>query len=599
MSSENVAWNFGYCSWCLVWTSGNPSSNSITRREYSGANTMTSAFKDFGNMFMEDSGQLVALDTGKVMSAEVVNSIRNIHQIGIDKYQKFKSEQMLSQDIPWTATIPQTNLPLLSYTTKPSRKKSEVSILKQDRVQYIQMMLSAQSGREINEEVFSHESNEYPPSLTRKGEAFFGVKADLLPCLEEDIVLAENSPPVDAAILDGCVMLRLIPPGTSATFSQYSTKFVSSINELLNNVSRVDVVWDVRQELSVKLARSTRASGIRTKVRPTTKIPTNWQGFLCVGGNLEEVEKLIAVNIQEYNQPNKVILSTLGESVISSSDETDFDHMRPCTHEEADYRMMLHLADMVRNNITKVRIRTVDTDVLVISIAYYHQITGLEELWVAFGTGKCYRYIPVHTIARRLGDEKCKALLGFHALTGCDSVSAFYGIGKKGPWQVWKEFPEVTEAFSYISSVHVDIPENIMSLIEQFVVRIYGTFDEVSTVNKARYELFHFRGKDFDHLPPTQNALRLHIHRAAYTAGHIWGQALVKTPVLPSPALYGYERKGEQWLPTWTTLPTISKSHLRVCHCKKECKPPCVCATKKVRCTSLCTCHGDCYGHPH
>ena len=33
-------------------------------------------------------------------------------------------------------------------------------------------------------------------------------------------------------------------------------------------------------------------------------------------------------------------------------------------------------------------------------------------------------------IAGVLGQEASKALLGLHAFTGCDSVSAFSGIGK-------------------------------------------------------------------------------------------------------------------------------------------------------------------------
>ena len=250
------------------------------------------------------------------------------------------------------------------------------------------MMLSAQSGREINEEVFASESNEFPPALTRKGETYFGTKADLLPCLIDDTTLPdlENPPPVDGVALDGCVMLRLVKPDNrTLTFEKYSEKFVSTIDKTLNNVSRVDVVWDVRKDESVKLARTTRGSGIRTKVRPSTKVPTNWQGFLRVGGNLVEVESLIAENIRLYCRPNKVILSTLGESVVSSSDGTDFSNLAPCTHEEADFRIMLHVADMVRNGMTKVRVRTCDTDVLVICTAYYHLIAGLDELWLTLG----------------------------------------------------------------------------------------------------------------------------------------------------------------------------------------------------------------------
>jgi len=45
---------------------------------------------------------------------------------------------------------------------------------------------------------------------------------------------------------------------------------------------------------------------------------------------------------------------------------------------------------------------TVDTDVVVIAVAKFWQI-GLEELWVAFGTGKNYRCIAVQQIVSSIG----------------------------------------------------------------------------------------------------------------------------------------------------------------------------------------------------
>ena len=53
----------------------------------------------------------------------------------------------------------------------------------------------------------------------------------------------------------------------------------------------------------------------------------------------------------------------------------------------------------------KVCIRSVDTDVVVIAI-YCYQYLDIDELWVAFGVGKHYRYIPVHYIAQRLDELK-------------------------------------------------------------------------------------------------------------------------------------------------------------------------------------------------
>ena len=68
-----------------------------------------------------------------------------------------------------------------------------------------------------------------------------------------------------------------------------------------------------------------------------------------------------------------------------------------------------------------------------------------------------------------------------------------------------------------------------MALLEEFVVRVYSSkLEGVTTVNRVRYA-----GQDFDHLSPTKNALDFHTVRAAYIAGHIWGQALVPAPTLP------------------------------------------------------------------
>ena len=68
--------------------------------------------------------------------------------------------------------------------------------------------------------------------------------------------------------------------------------------------------------------------------------------------------------------------------------------LAPCSQEEADSRIFVHVKDMAQNGHAKVMICTVDTDVVVIAVAKFLQI-GLEELWVAFGTGKNYRCIAV------------------------------------------------------------------------------------------------------------------------------------------------------------------------------------------------------------
>ena len=47
----------------------------------------------------------------------------------------------------------------------------------------------------------------------------------------------------------------------------------------------------------------------------------------------------------------------------------DVTSLAPCTHKEADTRILLHVADAVNQGHTKIQIHTVDTDVLVLAIA--------------------------------------------------------------------------------------------------------------------------------------------------------------------------------------------------------------------------------------
>ena len=169
---------------------------------------------------------------------------------------------------------------------KPSNQKTEARVLKQERSQCLQMMLSVQAGRNINEE--------------------------LIPCLLSDVQCPDKEPRADGVVLDGCVMLRFITPGICLTILQYAAKFVSSLDIMLNFATRVDVVFDVRHETSVKLARAAGSSGIRTKVRPSTKIPSNWQGFLRVTENLTELIEIISSHVQQYTRESKIMLATNG-----------------------------------------------------------------------------------------------------------------------------------------------------------------------------------------------------------------------------------------------------------------------------------------------
>ena len=166
----------------------------------------------------------------------------------------------------------------------------------------------------------------------------------------------------------------------------------------------------------------------------TSSIPSNWHSFLRSNENKAELFLFLAHQIKDINIEGKQIISTAEEDVASFS-PIDTTGLAPCSHEEADTRLLLHVAQGIRCDFDKVIIRTVDTDVVILSIANFHNL-GPTELWISFGAGKHHRYIPAHQIAVNVGEEKCRALTIFHAFTGCDTVSAFSGKGKKSAFDL-------------------------------------------------------------------------------------------------------------------------------------------------------------------
>lgn len=125
--------------------------------------------------------------------------------------------------------------------------------------------------------------------------------------------------------------------------------------------------------------------------------------------------------------------------------------------------------------------------VLAISVAF---TIPVDELWVAYGSGKNLRNLPVHSIAASLGREISSVLPMFHLLTGCDSVSFFCGWGKKTAWDVWQVFPELTPVLLALTASIDDINEEYMAVIERFVVLLYERTSSLTKVNEERQELF-------------------------------------------------------------------------------------------------------------
>ena len=263
--------------------------------------------------------------------------------------------------------------------------------------------------------------------------------------------------------------------------------------------------------------------------------------------------------------------------------------------------MVFHLYDALKKGHTSCLVRTVDTDVIVILIGKYYQLCTISpavDIWVAFGVGRKFQYIHINTLARAIGKDISIALPAFHSFTGCDSVSSFFGRGKRLAWEAWKCYPDVTDAFRHMADnpfCNIDKEDEHFKLLERYTVVLYDKTSQVSSVNVARKEMFCQRSKCMETIPPTQSALLEHSKRAAYQTG-IWVTCNMPLQHAPSPEGRGWTMKKESqsWIPVWTTMPMASKacSELVKCGCQSEkgCSGRCVCKKAQWKCTNLCSC---------
>ena len=115
--------------------------------------------------------------------------------------------------------------------------------------------------------------------------------------------------------------------------------------------------------------------------------------------------------------------------------------MSTCNHEEADTRIAVHILHALEQGMKIIQIRTVDTDVVTILVGAYFSLVKTQpelDIWVAFGTGKSFRFYSINAICSSPGKAKSRALPVFHAMTGCDTVSAFKGKSKKSACKLGK-----------------------------------------------------------------------------------------------------------------------------------------------------------------
>ena len=145
---------------------------------------------------------------------------------------------------------------------------------------------------------------------------------------------------------------------------------------------------------------------------------------------------MIEFLVREWMQPtakasiqNKQLFVTCKNKcfLITSKLEQEIAELES-SQEEADTRLLLHAAHAAHSGDKAVIVVAEDTDVFALCVAFSHDISS--PLYQKQSTKTRTRLIDIKKVANAYGPDVCKAILGTHAITGCDSVSSFAGKGK-------------------------------------------------------------------------------------------------------------------------------------------------------------------------
>ena len=547
---------------------------------------------EMGNPFEEDSTDLLVLDTHEIVDTNVSKSLKSLETLGKKQFTEFKEQ--LKTPSRFYNPIRKNKVPLFSRKSKPSisKDKEKLQTLKDDYNLFLRLFISCQNRECDLEEFFQHENQSSPPALARAGQMHLGQKSQLLPLLEKQVTsFPDREPLADAIIIDGAALVNSLRPPIGSTFESYAmNEVLPKLHKYANGHKQLHIVFDVYKEDSLKSqTRQKRGTGVRRRVGGGIKTPTNWASFLRNDLNKTELFEFLAHKIASMDTQT-CTTATMGNAVLCNLNEQDLSDLQGCTHEEADTRMFLHAAYAANHGVSDAIICSSDTDVVVLAVSLFQRL-GLTKLWIDFGRGKDHRWIPIHEIASAMG-SKSSGLLFFHAFSGCDTVSSFHGKGKRSAWQTWNVFDKISPVFTKLGATPVAVTDEDMQVLEEFVVLMYDKSSSYKEVNEARLDLFARKQRSYDCIPPTSAALKEHCKRAAYQAGHIWGQSLLCSPDLPSPIHWGWHLTDSTWLPHWTDLPAVAKSshELTRCGCKKECSGRCKCFKSGLICTPLCGC---------
>lgn len=305
----------------------------------------------------------------------------------------------------------------------------------------------------------------------------------------------------------------------------------------------------------------------------STKRPSDWKAFLANDANKQQFIELLLKQWQKDEYAPKlldrqVILICAGTATrLTSHDgkttEVNIVQDLQSSQEEFDTRIALYCQYAAEKGYRYCRVKSPDTDVFFILLHHAHTLK--TTILFDTGTGNKCRLLSLIELAKVKTPDYCTSLMALHAFSGCDTCSAFKGIGKIKPINVLNKMPKFRDVLSRLGEAW-SVSDEMIEDLDSLTCALYGK-PRIAHVNVVRSVKMNdlcphdgvlpSKNIDISSLPPCRHSLVQHIHRTNYQVG-IWKRALEPNPTIPSPVGHGWSMDGEVLEPLWfegNTLP--------------------------------------------
>lgn len=432
-------------------------------------------------------------------------------------------------------------------------------------------LVVAKTGELSLEDVTSHELSPFPPALFETTHVFRKAdKPQLAHALSEHTgdAIMDSVPTTESYVLDGGSLIHRLTWRNGETYSAIVQLYADFT--VRHYGSTATIVFDGYEEgPSIKdNTHLRRGRGIQPVVNFTTdtQFSGKKENFLSRDSNKQSLIRLVSAELRNR-----------GCTVVNAPGDADVEIVKA-----AVATSLLHTTTLVGE----------DTDLLILLLHY--TLPASKNIYFRSDRSKGDGSVKVYHINRIkevLGNEICSHLLFIHALTGCDSTSRIFGVGKKTAFLKFAKGDAVLRSCASSFITQNQTTDIIDDLGCQVMAVLFGGKSNDSLA-ELRYQTFSKKvvgASSFvspERLPPTASATKQHSRRVYYQV-MVWMEKDEGMDALQ----WGWRLQDNRFTPVMSSMNAAPDSLLKVihCNCSKSCKTfQCSCRRNGLTCTSAC-----------